>query len=427
MDVSVRLALMHSSFLQCASNIVGSSGTVYDEVEQAYPGIRPCLDVTRPPAQTYGGPIYTEDGSRCMKPPKTGLRTYLTKHLVIWLQSQAWFIGHREPVWSSMRQVDVRVIFYLPGPGRAGTLITNFLGKFHLASELSSICSQRLRCDNPIERCSLGCGWVLCFGMLRTLTEQLDFAFELFDPIRGFSEVTHRPLMSWNLANREKGDLTLKLDSLHVVLEKWANLLQIDRYLSGIEELCLFFTATREFVQEEKAALAESDTSGSRNPDSNRLTVVRADFEAKKALSKINGQQRHCLAYVKRFETLFQLTTSVTAASIAHSVESSKGLGQRFARISLVLTGLAGIVTPVNILTSFYGMNVQEFSPGAAVGLDQFWQVGLPVLLACAVAMGVLVVWMGTSSSQPASGSGKQHGSARSKTSMIPGLDGIVR
>jgi hypothetical protein len=65
----------------------------------------------------------------------------------------------------------------------AGTLITNFLGPYRLAGEISSICTGRLLEGHPFGREVLGCGWILSFAMLRIIVEQLDFAFELFDPV----------------------------------------------------------------------------------------------------------------------------------------------------------------------------------------------------------------------------------------------------
>ena len=65
----------------------------------------------------------------------------------------------------------------------AGTLITNFVGPFQLADEISSIITERLIEDHPMGRQSLTCVWVLAFTFLKTMAEQLDFAFEVFDPI----------------------------------------------------------------------------------------------------------------------------------------------------------------------------------------------------------------------------------------------------
>lgn len=48
---------------------------------------------------------------------------------------------------------------------------------------MSTILTDRVLEDHPMGHQSLGCAWILAFAMLRTMAEQLDFAFELFDPI----------------------------------------------------------------------------------------------------------------------------------------------------------------------------------------------------------------------------------------------------
>jgi len=72
----------------------------------------------------------------------------------------------------------------------AGTLITNFIGPFDRADEISSIITDRLIEDHPMGRQSLGCAWVLTFTFLRTMAEQLDFAFEVLDPINSSSQAS---------------------------------------------------------------------------------------------------------------------------------------------------------------------------------------------------------------------------------------------
>jgi hypothetical protein len=63
-----------------------------------------------------------------------------------------------------------------------GTIITNFAGPFRLADEISTNCTRGIIDDHPLERASLGCVWIVSFAMLRMMAEQLNFAFEIFDP-----------------------------------------------------------------------------------------------------------------------------------------------------------------------------------------------------------------------------------------------------
>lgn len=62
----------------------------------------------------------------------------------------------------------------------------------------------------------------------------------------------------------------------------------------------------------------------------------------------------------------------------------------------MFLAGLAGIVGPMSLLTSFYGMNVQELVPGTATTLFDFWEVGIPILLVTGVSVGFITLWMMT-------------------------------
>lgn len=51
----------------------------------------------------------------------------------------------------------------------------------------------------------------------------------------------------------------------------------------------------------------------------------------------------------------------------------------------MFIAGIAGIAAPLGLLLGFYGMNVQEFTPGASVSLFDFWQTGIPIFLATSV------------------------------------------
>ena len=71
-----------------------------------------------------------------------------------------------------------------------GTLITNFVGPLRLAQEISSIYMSRLLGSHALGPQALGCVWILAFAMLRTTAEQLDFAFDIFDPIDSSPQVS---------------------------------------------------------------------------------------------------------------------------------------------------------------------------------------------------------------------------------------------
>lgn len=49
---------------------------------------------------------------------------------------------------------------------------------------MSSFCTERIIDEHPYGRESLACVWILAFSILRVVAEQLDFAFNVFDPIQ---------------------------------------------------------------------------------------------------------------------------------------------------------------------------------------------------------------------------------------------------
>lgn len=71
-----------------------------------------------------------------------------------------------------------------------GTLVTNFVGPLRLAQEISSIYVSRLLDSHALGPQALGCVWILAFAMLRTTAEQLEFAFDIFDPIDSSPQVS---------------------------------------------------------------------------------------------------------------------------------------------------------------------------------------------------------------------------------------------
>lgn len=71
-----------------------------------------------------------------------------------------------------------------------GTLITNFVGPLRLAQEISNIYMTRILHSHALGPQALGCVWILAFAMLRTTAEQLDFAFDIFDPIDSSPQVS---------------------------------------------------------------------------------------------------------------------------------------------------------------------------------------------------------------------------------------------
>lgn len=91
---------------------------------------------------------------------------------------------------------------------------------------------------------------------------------------------------------------------------------------------------------------------------------------------------------------------SYNATQITERLNQGTKVAEQFAKIGMVIAGIAGIAAPLGLLVGFYGMNVQEFTPGGSVSLFEFWQTGIPIFLGTAVCFAILVVWMMTNSAR---------------------------
>lgn len=66
-----------------------------------------------------------------------------------------------------------------------GTLITQFIGRPEFASKLSNLTTSYLLDMHSLRQKSLGSVWILAFAILRMLSENMDHAFSLLEPIGG--------------------------------------------------------------------------------------------------------------------------------------------------------------------------------------------------------------------------------------------------
>jgi Mg2+ and Co2+ transporter CorA len=89
---------------------------------------------------------------------------------------------------------------------------------------------------------------------------------------------------------------------------------------------------------------------------------------------------------------------SYSATQITERLDSGRVTAEQFAKVGMVIAAIAGVVAPLGLVTSFYGMNVQEFTSGATVSLFEFWEVGIPLALITGVFAVFLLLWMKTSS-----------------------------
>ena len=83
---------------------------------------------------------------------------------------------------------------------------------------------------------------------------------------------------------------------------------------------------------------------------------------------------------------------SCSTAQIAERLDSGRSVAEKFATIGIVLAGVSALISPLALLTGYYGMNVKEYVPGTSGSLFDFWQTALPTLLVCFAALGLVVL-----------------------------------
>ena len=180
------------------------------------------------------------------------------------------------------------------------------MGPYRLAQEVGSIYVDRVLEAHSLGRQTLGCVWLLAFAMLRTTAEQLDFAFDIFDPIESSSYVSYTlgyPLLA--LADLEQTQNVPRLNELPNILEKSNRLARIDRYLSGLEEFLSFFLSVRQHLPVHQMPVMDLDAPAFRSPE----VTNSASLEAVRAREKIQQEQRLCQTYMRQYDTLVQLVS----------------------------------------------------------------------------------------------------------------------
>lgn len=83
---------------------------------------------------------------------------------------------------------------------------------------------------------------------------------------------------------------------------------------------------------------------------------------------------------------------SYSTTQITERLDSGRSVAEKFATIGIVLAGVSALISPLALLTGYYGMNVQEYVPGTSGSLFDFWQVALPTLLVCFAALGFVIL-----------------------------------
>lgn len=69
-------------------------------------------------------------------------------------------------------------------------------------------------------------------------------------------------------------------------------------------------------------------------------------------------------------------------------------MAEKTTKIGLIIAVCAGIFAPMSLLTSYYGMNVIEFTPEASNPLISFWELGIPTLILTVVGFMMAALWI---------------------------------
>lgn len=87
---------------------------------------------------------------------------------------------------------------------------------------------------------------------------------------------------------------------------------------------------------------------------------------------------------------------SYSTTEITQRLDRGRKIGEQFAKIGIIIATISAVITPLGLVTSYYGMNVKEFTNDSGLPLFEVWKVGAPVLLVVMVSSGFITLWAGT-------------------------------
>lgn len=173
------------------------------------------------------------------------------------------------------------------------------------------------------------------------------------------------------------------------LLEKVNRLAALEQYLCGLEETASFLIFVRQFAAtEESRHGADALTLCA----SNKIQPW-AELESSRANDKIIHQQRLCRTYRKQTESLLQVAVSYSTSSIISRLDAGGRSAERLAKIGLMIASITAVVSPLSLVTSYFGMNVPEFADGSHGSLYAFWSVATPMLLILGLFVLFSSVW----------------------------------
>lgn len=87
-------------------------------------------------------------------------------------------------------------------------------------------------------------------------------------------------------------------------------------------------------------------------------------------------------------------TISYNTTKITQNMDSGQELTEKLTTIGLIMAVMAAVMTPMNLLTSYYGMNVSDFTTNTTVSLVDFWHWASFSSIVAVVSLGVTTAWV---------------------------------
>lgn len=94
-------------------------------------------------------------------------------------------------------------------------------------------------------------------------------------------------------------------------------------------------------------------------------------------------------------------TISYSTAQITDRLHENRDVVERLTKVGLLIAVIAVVLAPFNLLVSYYGLNVEEFSTDAKLSLYSFWRFGMPLVLLTLVTICFIGVWLWTNGRRP--------------------------
>lgn len=190
--------------------------------------------------------------------------------------------------------------------------------------------------------------------------------------------------------------------------------------MNRLTEMCLYLSNLEETAT--VLTIVQKNTYPNTTGDPGDISTIPLPFREQMAscivLNQLRSQNRACRLYMQQLDSAVQKVRSSLHASalflflvLAMSnktlqvisyktalaiTEVAKGgiLIERMTKIGLSIAAITGVIAPLGLLTSFFGMNVQEFTPDAKSTLFDFWKLGLSTVLVTTVGLTFIGMWI---------------------------------